>query len=64
MGIPAELKPLIAQVRQQYPQLKDAPDEVVAKLIMQALAAQQGAALPQNPDEADLEKMSAEECAA
>src|SRR5262245_54034744 len=62
MPIPAELKPLIAQVRQQHPQLKDAPDEMVAQLILQAMAAQEGAAMPQNPEEADLGKMSAEEC--
>src|SRR5690242_15215149 len=61
MAIPAGLKALIAQVRQQHPQLKGAPDELVAQLILQALADQEGAAAPQ-ADETDLESMSAEQC--
>ena len=62
MAIPAELKPLIAQVRQQHPELKDAPDEVVAQLIMRSLATHEGGALSQNLLEPDIERMSAEEC--
>ena len=61
MPIPAELKLLITQVRQQHPQLKDTPDEAVAQLIMQALAARQGPTVPRNPDEARLEEMSGKE---
>lgn len=64
MSIPTELKPLIAQVRQQYPQLKDAPDEVVARIIyiMQAIVAQQKTSISQNPDDEHVEKMSAQKC--
>ena len=57
MPIPPELQQMIAQVRQQYPQLAQLPDEQVAQLILEAMQAQQAA-----PDsEADLETISAED---
>ena len=64
MDIPTELKPLIAQVRQQHPHLKDAPDEVVGKLLVQAPEAWLRSDMPENPGEVDVEKFSAEECIA
>jgi len=40
MIIPAELKPLIARVRQQHPRLEDTPDEAAPSWIVWARAAQ------------------------
>ena len=37
MAIPPEIRQLIPQVRQQYPQLAHLPDEVVAQMILQAM---------------------------
>jgi len=54
--IPPELERIIAQVRQQNPQLAAMPDEVVAQMILQAMQEQQ--ARPP-AGEQDLEKMSA-----
>ena len=58
-SIPPELVPIIAQVRQQNPQLAALPDEVVAELILRAMQEQQ-AGPPAG--EADIESMSAREC--
>ncbi|MBC8493048.1 MAG: hypothetical protein H8D43_04605, partial [Chloroflexi bacterium] len=40
-AIPPEIRQLIPQVRQQYPQLAHLPDEVVAQVILQAIQEQQ-----------------------
>jgi hypothetical protein len=37
MTIPLELQPLIAQAKQQHPQLAHLPDEIVAQLILEAM---------------------------
>jgi len=41
MAIPHELQQIVAQVRQQYPQLAHLPDEVVAQMLLQALQEEQ-----------------------
>ena len=56
MPVPPELQQMIAQVRQQYPQLAHLPDEQVAALIMQAMQEQQAPASDQ-----DMDSMSTEE---
>ena len=53
-SIPPELRPIIAQARQQNPQLTALPDEEVARLIMHAMERQAG--LPTG--EQDLVNMS------
>ncbi|MCP4410816.1 MAG: tetratricopeptide repeat protein, partial [Gammaproteobacteria bacterium] len=55
MQLPPELQQMIAQVRQQHPQLAHLPDEQVAELIMQAME-QQTPASGQ-----DMDSMSANE---
>ena len=50
MAIPPEIRQLIPQVRQQYPQLAHLPDEVVAQMILQAMQEQQAPLVLGDPD--------------
>ena len=56
MDIPPEIQALIPQIRAQYPQLVNLPDEAVAELILQAMQEQEPPS-----GEQDMQSMSAEE---
>ena len=58
MAISPEVRRLIPQVRQQYPQLADLPDEVVAQMILQAMQEQQQPQTRMPADEDEIEKPS------
>ena len=64
MAIPPEIQLLIAQVKQQYPQLAHLPDEVVAQMILQALREQQQSQTRIPTDEEELKRLPLEQIGA
>ena len=59
MAIPPEIEQLIPQVRKQYPQLANLPDEVVAQMILEAIHNQE---TEPSVGEQSLDKMAVEGC--